>query len=281
MPMTHYRRMTRAQATAALGEFLTERPAALQRLRAELTGHDIDPQTMLDNTPGSLTPLWQWITDRRAELAANPATDTPVQPRQSWPSWARHTVTGMRVPSATMFALLDGLVSYLTEIITTGAPNASWRLGSPEDPRHHLHHYPVLTGAGHQIFVPTLPMVGVVRLKRGEKSLRPTELTDYATAVITALREVPHTAAPADPPVVVVAEPAFFDVGLRSDIATTHSALVDRMVAELTVQDGVTAVQRDAHDALIVNAPHWDTDDLQRWLQAWFEIHVPRTRPQR
>jgi hypothetical protein len=281
MPMTHYRQMTRAQATAALGEFLTERPAALARLRAELTDHGIDPASMLDGTPESLTPLWQWITARRAELAANPATDTPVQPRESWPSWARHTVTGMRVPSATMLALLDGLVSYLTEIITTGAPHASWRLGSPEDSRHHLHHYPVLTGTGHQIFVPTLPMVGVVRLKRGEKSLRPTELTDYATAVIEALREVPHTAAPADPPVVVVAEPAFFDVGLRHDIATTHSALVDRMVTELTTQDGVAAVQRDAHDALVVNAPHWDADDLQRWLQAWFEIQVPRTRAQR
>ncbi|MEX5297001.1 hypothetical protein QYM41_17130 [Kocuria sp. CPCC 205268] len=275
MPMTHYRRMTHAQAAAALGEFLTERPTALQGLRAELISHGIDPSAMLDATPGSLTPLWQWITDRRAELAADPAGDTPVEPRQMWPSWARHTVTGMRVPSATMFALLDGLVSYLTLVITTGAPNAAWRLGSPEDPSHHLHHYPVLTGSGHQIFVPTLPMVGVARLKRGEKSLRATELTEYAAAVIDALRENSHEAASPDPPVVVVAEPEFFDVGLRADIAATHSQLVDRVIAELAVQDGVTAVYRDAHDALVVNAPDWDAEDLQRWLQAWFEIRVP------
>jgi hypothetical protein len=277
MPMTHYRRMTPAQATAALTEFLSERPAALRHLRAELTGHGIDPAVMLDGTPDSLTPLWRWITDRRAELAANPATDTPVEPRPMWPSWARHTVTGMRVPSKTMFILLDGLVSYLIQTITTGAPNAVWRLGSPDDARHHLHHYPVLTGAGHQIFVPTLPMVGVARLKRGEKSLRDTELAEYAVAVIDALWEDPHRAVPPDPPVVVVAESEFFDVGLRADIATTHSQLVDWMVAELAAQDGVTAVYRDAHDALMVNAPHWDAEDLQRWLHAWFEIQEPFT----
>jgi hypothetical protein len=275
MPMTHYRRMTHAQAAAALQEFLTERPAALQQLRAELTGHGIDPAAMLDGTPGSLTPLWQWITTRREELAADPTGDTPVEPRPMWPSWARHTVTGMRIPSSTMFILLDGLVSYLTQIITTGAPHAHWDLGSPDDPGHHLHHYPVLTAAGHQIFTPTLPMVGVVRLKRGEKSLRETELTDYATAVIKALGEESHRAVAADPPVVVVAEPAFFDVGLRHDIATTHSQLVDRMLTELATQDGVDSVHRDTHDALVVNAPHWDAEDMQRWLQAWFEIHVP------
>jgi hypothetical protein len=221
--------------------------------------------------------LWGWITSRREELAADPAGDIPVDPRSMWPSWARHTVTGMRVPSSTMFILLDGLVSYLTQVITTGAPNARWRLGSPEDPGHHLHHYPVLTGAGHQIFTPTLPMVGVVRLKRGEKSLRATELTEYATAVIKALGEDAHWATPADPPVVVVAEPEHFDVGLRADIATAHSQLVDRLVTELAVQDGVTAVQREAHDALVVHTPHWDAEDLQRWLQAWFEIRVPPT----
>ena len=89
MPMTHYRRMTRQQAVAALSEFLAERPAALQCLHAELTGHGIDPAVVLDGTPESLTPLWQWITDRRAELAASPEAGTPVEPRQAWPSWAR------------------------------------------------------------------------------------------------------------------------------------------------------------------------------------------------
>lgn len=279
MPMTHYRRMTYAQAAAALAEFLAERPAALQRLRAELTSHGLDPATVLDGTPESLTSLWQWITDRREELAAHPEADTPVEPRQMWPSWARHTVTGMRVPSKTMFILLDGLVSYLIQVITIGAPHATWRLGSPEDPKHHLHHYPVLTGAGHQIFIPTLPMVGVVRLKRGEKSLRPTELAEYATAAITALGEPPHRTGhhvlATDPPVVVVADLEFFDVGLRADIATTHSQLVDRMVDELADQDGVTGVHRATHDALVINAPHWDADDLQRWLHAWFEIQAP------
>jgi hypothetical protein len=44
------------------------------------------------------------------------------------------------------------------------------------------------------------------------------------------------------------------------------------MVTELEVQDGVTAVHREAHDALVVMAPYWNADDLQRWLHAWFEV---------
>lgn len=74
---------------------------------------------------------------------------------------------------------------------------------------------------------------------------------------------------------VVVAEPEFFDVGLRADIATAHSQLVDRLVNELAHQDGANGVYRETHDALVVNAPHWDADDLQRWLYAWFEIEAP------
>ena len=280
MPMTHYRRMTTLQASYALQEFLAERGPALQRLRTELIAHDLDPEAMLDGTPESLTLLWHWITDRRAELAADPSTDSPVEPREQWPSWARHTVTGMTVPSKAMFILLDGLVSYLAEVILTASPNATWRLGSPEDPRHHLHHYPVLTGAGHQIFVPTLPMVGVVRLKRGQKSLRATELTEYALSVIEALHEPRGGAAApsSDPPAVVVAEPEGFDVGLRADIVKEHTVLVERMVTELALQDGVASVHREAHDALMVTAPNWDGDDLQRWLHAWFEIRVPFPR---
>lgn len=107
--------------------------------------------------------------------------------------------------------------------------------------------------------------------------LRATELTEYATAVINALQEAPQNPAPPDPPVVVVTEPELSDVGLRTDSATTHSGLVDRMVTELPLQDGVASVHRDAHDALVVNAPDWDADNLQRWLQAWFEIRAPRT----
>ena len=272
--MTHYRRMSPAQAEAALEEFLAERVPSLRRLRAELSTQGLDPEVLLDGTPGSLTPLWGWITERRAELAADPAVDVAVEPRERWPSWARHTVTSMHVPSATMFVLLDGLISYLAQVLIIGAPTAVWGLGSPEDATHHLHQHPVLLGGGQQIFVPTLPMAGMLRLKRGEPSLGESELAEYAVAMISALHDE-HPQLAVDPPVLVVAAPGVFDVGVRADIVVEHPGLVGRLITELAAQDGVTAVERPAADALEVHAPEWDPDDLQRWLSVWLKTYLP------
>lgn len=279
MPFTPYRLMTDEQAAAALEEFLTERSAALERLRAELTDHGMDPGALLDASPASLTPLWNWIAGRRVELAADPAAGVPVLPRAQWPSWARHSVTGVRVPSATMDILVDGLVSYLAVVIITGAPNARWGLGSPEDPRHHLHHHPVLIGNGHQVFVPTLPLGGMLRLKRGERSLHATELEQYAAGVIADLRTGP----PAldglqDSPVEVVAEPESFDVGVHPVVAERSSHLVDRMAHELAGLRGIDSVLRSAPDALQVRAPDWHADDLERWLLTWMKANGPFIR---
>jgi hypothetical protein len=277
MPITHYRRMSPAQAEAALEEFLSERVPALQRWRAEFAAQGMDPEVALDGTAASLTPLWAWITGRRAELAADPTVEDAVEPRERWPSWARHTVTSMHVPSATMFVLLDGLVSYLAQVLILGAPTAVWGLGSPGDARHHLHQHPVLLGGGQQIFVPTLPMAGMLRLKRGEKSLRERELAEYAVAMIAALHDE-HPQRAVDPPVLVVAAPQVFDVGVRADITAQHPGLVGRLITELAVQDGVTAVGRPAADALEVHAPEWDADDLQRWLSVWLRTYLPFDR---
>ena len=279
MPFTPYRLMTVEQATAALEEFLTERPAALEHLRAELTAHGMEPGKLLDTSPASLTPLWHWITGRRTELAADPALEVPVLPRERWPSWARHSVTGVRAPSATMDLLLDGLVSYLATVILTRAPNARWALGSPEDPRHHLHHHPVLIGRCHQVYVPTLPLGGVLRLKRGERSLHATELEQYAHSVITDLRISPHTVdGPQDCPLDVVAGPESFDVGLHAGIAERSPHLVDRMAEELADLDGVISVLRSAPDALQIHAPDWDADELEQWLLTWMKANGPFIR---
>lgn len=63
-------------------------------------------------------------------------------------------------------------------------------------------------------------MAGMLRLKRGEKSLGVTEVAGYATTTITSLAEAnPYLVLMAHPPVVVVAAPQAFDVGVRTDIA--------------------------------------------------------------
>ncbi len=276
MPMTHYRRMNPDQAATALEEFLAERPASWTRLRAELATHGTDPDTLLDGSPASLTVLWRWIVSRRTELIGDSLNTSSHVPREQWPSWARHTVTRAKFPLRTAIVLTDGLVSYLAIVIITGAPTARWALGSPQDPGHHLHHHPVLTGNGHQVFIPTLPLGGILRLQRGEKSLHPTELEQYATRVIADLRTMPDLVLlPTDAPVEVVAEAEGFDVGIHPVIAARGSAIVVLMVAELTRLDGIVAVRRRGPDALEVHAPTWHADDLERWLDTWMKAHGP------
>jgi hypothetical protein len=178
-----------------------------------------------------------------------------------------------------MDILTDGLVSYLAIVLITGAPNVRWGLGSPEDPNHHLHHHPVLIGNGHQVFVPTLPLGGILRLKRREKSLHPTELEDYAAGVIADLRANQKAVLePGGSPAEVVAEPEGFDVGVHPVIAARGSALVDLMALQLAGLHGIDSVLRTSPDALQVHAPTWHADELEQWLNTWMKANGPFIR---
>ena len=137
----------------------------------------------------------------------------------------------------------------------------------------------MLIGNGHQVYVPTLPLGGVLRLKRGEKSLHATELEQYAAGVITDLRTSPHAVdGPQDSPVDVVAEPESFDIGVHADLAERNSRLVERMAHELARLRGIDSVLRSAPDALRVHAPDWHADELEQWLNAWMKTNGPFIR---
>jgi hypothetical protein len=84
MAMTCFRKMTKRQAATALAEYLAERPVALQRLRDELAAGDLDPDTLLDGTPESLTPLWRWVATRIMTMEDNPIPFDPDAPAPTW-----------------------------------------------------------------------------------------------------------------------------------------------------------------------------------------------------
>lgn len=133
----------------------------------------------------------------------------------------------------------------------------------------------MLVGDGQQIFVPTLPMAGMLRLKRGQPTLGESELADYAAATITALHPVTPSLV-VDPPVLVTATAAdTFDVGVRADLALGHPGLMDRLLTDLATQDGITAVARVAADAIEVHARGGDPEALQRWLTGWWRTYLP------
>lgn len=283
MKDTSYRWMTKRQAAAALQEYLAERPAALQLLRAELTAHGLDPDPMLDGTTASLIPLWRWIA---ARLLTQPpelspaATAPPELAEPERPSWARYASGLNPATPAFVVALLDGLVSYLGHVITAAAPDAAWQVGYHRIKAYHLQNHPVLTSphTDMEIFLPVFVTVIANRLRSGMDPLREDQFSSYAGTVITGLRgeENDAVAAPAasEPLVEVDVYDEVFDVGLREDLAHEHSRMMDRMITELRAQPGVASAFREDREVLLVGAPEWTVGELEQWLLAWIRRHV-------
>lgn len=277
--INHYRAMTQQQAATALEVFVSERAPALDHLRIELTAHGVDPVALLDGTPASLTALWRWIADRLLEDADTTSPTPAAELRDLWPSWAQHTVAADPVPSPEAMALVDGFISYLAEVITTGAPEATWQVGLQQVKAYHWHKHPVLTAPATdvQVFLPALPRTATYRLLADLQPVPENEMCLHAAAVTAALRgESPweHIDAP-EPLVEVTAGPGGFEVELREDLAHEHPAVVDRLVHQLAAQDGVESVDRAHRDALVVAAPSWDAERLELWLMTWLMQHLP------
>lgn len=282
MKDTSYRTMTKRQAAKALEEFLAERPAALRRLRAELAADGLDPDAMLDGTPASLTPLWRWAGTRilEAEAQRSPAAPAaPAAPAPEWPSWARCSPGLDPATPAHIVVLLDGVVSYLGEVISTAAPQAVWQVGYHRIKAYHLQNHPVLASplTDMEYFPPGLVGVVANRLRHGVDPQNDARLHSFADAVITMLRGEHEDALAAPEPLVEVGsdDDGIFDVGLREDLAHEHSRKLDRMVAELAKEPGVGSAFREDREVLLVTAPDWSAENLEQWVLAWIRRHIP------
>lgn len=100
-------------------------------------------------------------------------------------------------------------------------------------------------------------------------------MLQHVRRTISALRgQGPVAEATQEPLVTVVAEADCFDVGLRTDLAEDHSALVEQMVTELSDLDGVEEVHRYGPDALVVDDPEWDESRLKLWCTPWLQRHL-------
>ena len=272
-----YEDMLPRQAADALAEFVAERPAALERFRATLAGHGVDPEALLDGTLDSVVPVWEWICTRAAESGVDHRSldDDPTRP--TWPCWARHgMLTDPHPPAGTLF-LVDGFTSYLEQVITAAVPEAHWVVGSHLIGTYPILNYPVMAADGHQVFLPALPLYSAYQSAHGRDAMSGSEMLAHVRRTITALRgEGPVADAAEEPLVTVVAEVDCFDVGMRADIAEHKPALVGRLIAELTDRNGVSSVYRYGNAALVVDAPDWDETRLKLWLTLWLQRNLPR-----
>jgi hypothetical protein len=282
MAMTHYLEMSKRQGAKALEEYLTERPAALARMREELAADGQDPGALLDGTPASLTPLWVWVAGRITAVADEDIPFDPhALPEHWWPSWARYGAEARRGTPVEVVTLLDGFVSYLGDVMADGAPDAQWQVCHHRVKRYWLQNHPVLKSplSDSDIHPPRMVAVEANRLRRGLDSLRPDRFTDYATAVITELRgeNEPVLVAEEEPLVEVGADgdDGIFDVGLHEEIANEHSRKVDRMVKDLKTQPGILSAHREDREVLLVRAPDWHAEQLEQWVTDWLKARIP------
>lgn len=274
--MTNYRDLTKTEAAAALQEFLDERASALSRLRERLVADGQGPAALLDGTPESLVPLWRWVLSRLTVVDAPGATDPASVPREAWPSWERYTTEKERTLSLESLTLLDGLVSYLAAVVRDRAPRARWEIARHRIKRYQFNNHPVLVSGTGEIhhFLPELLAVDARAALRGARESPDDTVAEYARELIAQLNEGESVAAGMTEP-----EPAFeiedvrdepggydFEIGLGDEIAHERSADVDRLVRELSGEDGIHEVLRDDRELILVQAPSWSIDALQTWI---------------
>jgi len=84
-----------------------------------------------------------------------------------------------------------------------------------------------------------------------------------------------------EPLVEVDEDDGVVDVGLHEENAHEHSRQVDRMVEDLAARPGVDSAFREDREVVLVAAPDWDAEQLERWVTDWLEARIPeldRTR---
>ena len=126
--MTLYADLTEQQAAAALEEFLEERPPALRHLELA-AGDAVD----LDHSVESLGPLWVWVKERLR-----------LGPSGQQPSWSRLGLGEHERLDEASLRLIDGLISYVINIVTSSVPEAKWEVATDPHPRYLDQNQPML-----------------------------------------------------------------------------------------------------------------------------------------
>jgi hypothetical protein len=282
-----YINMTKKQSEGAFREYLDERGPAVDRLREAVAGDGQDPNALLDGSVESLVPLWRWILAHLTCADDPGATDTTRVPREQWPSWARHGGETVGKLSLESLFLLDGLVSYLGDVVQQQAPEARWEIAHHRIKRYHLNKHPVLvsgTGEDHH-FLPDFPRARAHGNLTGFRESPDDDMAEYALRLIEQLnrgdRQAEDEEMAEDEPLVEVEDLGDdelrgreLEVSLRQDIVFEHNRVVGRMIKALKQEDGITRVIREDREVLLVGTATWSTTRLQDWVAGYLTENI-------
>jgi hypothetical protein len=283
-----YEELSRAEADVAFEAFVAERPAALERLAADLRSFGVDPSGLLDPTPERLTPLWlavrPHLADRRpagSGTRPDPALEAPDAGPQ--PSWVRHTTGVEGILTDASLHLVDGLISHIAHVVQRAVPEAAWRIGFDRVRSYHLQQHPVLGSEVDEVGI-TEALAATARRHLLHLAGDPT-VDAVPDDVLTArargwIERLSGPTAPLadveDEPLVEVSaaegdETGWFDVFVREDVAHERSELVDRLADALAGLPGVEEAFREDRERLLVRAPTWQGDELRLRAVAYLD----------
>ncbi len=283
----NYINMTKKQSEAAFQEYLDERGPALASLRKALLADGQDPDVLLNGTIDSLVPLWRRILSSLTELDAPGATDPASVPREVWPSWERYIFEEEKTLSLESLFLLDGLVSYLGDVVQAHAPEARWAIARHGIKRYMYNNHPVLVsgkGETHN-FLPDLPSADAHASIRGTRESPDDAIAKEARILIERLNRgdspVDEEMTAGDEPLVEVEDLGDdelrgreLEVSLREDVVFEHNRVVGRMVKALKQEGGITRVIREDREVLLVATSTWSTTQLEEWIAGYLEENV-------
>jgi hypothetical protein len=109
-------------------------------------GDDVE----LDRSVESLGPLWVWTKERLR-----------LGPSGQQPSWSRLGLGEHERLDEGSLRLLDGLISYVIDIVTSAAPDATWEVATDPHPQFLHQNQPMLrAGAWEQVPATTIANLG-------------------------------------------------------------------------------------------------------------------------
>ena len=153
--MVSFVTMTPPEAKAFLAAFLDQTPQRLADLSEQCALQGGPPPHVLDLSPASLAPLWEWAEPRMSwregyqpPPLGSSAPRIPredIEPLDALPDWYDYD-RGDWVFSASTLRLIDGLARYLGECFLHDIPGTRWKVGKNRHKGYVYQNQPVITG---------------------------------------------------------------------------------------------------------------------------------------
>lgn len=153
--MVTFHTMTTQEAKAFLATFIDGTPERIDELRTQCATSGGPTPDVLDLSPESLDPLWEWARRRLSwregyvpPLHGRPGPTEPpgeLETLDQLPEWFNPLLGDWRFSAPTLW-LIDGMARYLGETLISNVAGARWTVGNAWTKAYVYRNRPVVSG---------------------------------------------------------------------------------------------------------------------------------------